>query len=427
MRASRVLLKGFLLFLLLLLVACAGSQGAEGPVGPAGAAGPVGPVGPEGPAGESATASQSYVGSERCGSCHEETYEKFVLSGHPFKLTKIENGEPPLFPYDNVTGGVSDPPEGYSWDDITYVIGGYGWKARFIGDDGFIITGDEDATTQYNFANDEVGTEAGWVPYHAGEEKPFDCGACHTTGYSLDGHQDDLEGIIGTWVFPGIQCEECHGPGSRHSEDPYGVLMNVDRDSQLCGQCHIRGNPAQIDASGGFVRHHEQFEELFNSKHFAISCVTCHDPHASAVYDDPDLNPDQGIRQICESCHWQNEFQNNKKHLGVDCTDCHMPPMAKSAVGDLELFTGDISSHQFSINPDPDAPQFTEDGAFAMPYITLPYACGQCHNGEKATIKDLDTLSNMASGYHTPPTPTPEPTVIPTPESAVTPTPESLS
>jgi len=50
-----------------------------------------------------------------------------------------------------VTGGVTTPPEGYTWDDITYVIGGYNWKARFIGTEGYIITGDEDATSQYNF------------------------------------------------------------------------------------------------------------------------------------------------------------------------------------------------------------------------------------------------------------------------------------
>lgn len=79
---------------LLFLISCS-AQGDEGPVGPAGPAGPEGPVGPQG---EPATASQSYVGSETCGSCHETIYEKFVLSGHPYKLTKIEDGQPPTFP-----------------------------------------------------------------------------------------------------------------------------------------------------------------------------------------------------------------------------------------------------------------------------------------------------------------------------------------
>lgn len=407
---------------LLFLISCSAGQADEGPVGPAGPAGPDGPVGPQG---DPATASQSYVGSETCGSCHETIYEKFLLSGHPYKLTKIEDGQPPSFPYDDLTGGVTDPPEGYTWEDISYVIGGYGWKARFIDQEGFIVTGDEDATTQYNFANKDVDINSGWVPYHAGEEKPYDCGSCHSTGFDAAGHQDDLQGIIGTWEFPGVQCEACHGPGSRHSEDPYGVRMVVERASQLCGECHIRGNPADIDASGGFERHHQQYEDLFNSKHFAVNCVTCHDPHASAVYGDEVINPDKGIRQVCESCHWPQTFEKNQRHLGVKCVDCHMPPMAKSAVGDLEKFTADVRSHQFSINPDPDAPQFSDDEAFVMPYITLNYACGQCHDGTRAGERDDETMAAMAEGYHTVPTPTPLPS--PTPEPTATPTPESDS
>ena len=71
-------------------------------------------------------------------------------------MTKIENGAPRTFPYDSVTGGLTDPPEGYTWDDISYVNGGYGWKARFIDQRGYIITGDQDAATQYNYENEFV-------------------------------------------------------------------------------------------------------------------------------------------------------------------------------------------------------------------------------------------------------------------------------
>ncbi len=423
MQSSRGLIF-VLVVLALLLAACSASQGPEGPVGPAG---PPGPMGPEGPAGDAASASQTYIGSEQCGSCHEDQYATFILSGHPNQLTRVENGQAPAFPHDDVTGGVPEPPAGYTWDDVSFVVGGFGWKARFLDQNGYLITGDEDATTQYNFANEEVDSEAGWVAYHAGEEKPYDCGACHTTGYTPDGHQDSLEGIIGSWAFPGIQCEACHGPGSRHAQDPSGVAMVIDRDSQACADCHSRGEEALIEASDGFVQHYQQFDELYNSKQFAINCVGCHNPHASALYADEELNPGQGIRQRCETCHWQNEYQNNSLHLGleVDCIDCHMPPMGKSAVADADTYTSDIRSHQFAINSDPDAPQFTEDGSLAMPYISLTYACLQCHNGQKATEKDPETLGNMASGYHTPPLPTPTPE--PTPEEApeATPTPGS--
>ena len=95
--------------------------------------------------------------------------------------------------------------------------------------------------------------------------------------------------------------------------------------------------------------------------------------------------------------------------------------MAKSAVGDLERFTADVRSHQFSINPDPDAPQFDEEGAFVMPYLTLDYACRHCHNGEDNSDQDLDALVEVAVGYHDRATPTPEPSPTPDPEATVTP------
>ncbi|MBW8011247.1 MAG: hypothetical protein FVQ83_08410 [Chloroflexi bacterium] len=391
-----------------LVVSCSSTAGESGPVGPAG---PAGPQGPAGPPGENASLGQSYVGSERCGNCHEAEYAKFILSGHPYKLNQVVDGEPPEYPYDSITGGLSDLPEGYEWSDISYVIGGYAWKARFINQDGYIITdvpgesGNAEYVNQYNFANEAVGNDAGWSSYHAGEEdKPYNCGGCHTTGYNPEGHQNDMEGIIGTWAAPGVQCEECHGPGSQHSEDPYAVLMVVDRSSQACGSCHVRSNPAEIDASGGFERHHEQYEDLYSSQHFTISCVTCHDPHASAVYADPNVNPDQGITQVCESCHWQNVVSNVEDHtpLVVTCVSCHMPPMVKSAVGNLDIFTADVRSHQFSINTDPFAPQFNEEGNLVMPYLTLPYVCQQCHNGQVYSEQSLEILAEFVEGYHDP-------------------------
>lgn len=426
MRRISIVVKYSVFFMVwFVLSGCTGSQGPEGPLGPAG---PAGPVGSPGPAGENASASQSYIGSDACGECHEEIYATFSLSGHPFALSPIENSLPPEIPYADVSGGLPGPPDGYSWDDIAYVISGYGWKARFIGADGYILTGDETAATQYNFANEEVGADAEWVPYHAGEQIPFDCATCHTTGYAPQGHQDNLDGISGSWALAGVQCERCHGPGSLHATDPQGIRMVVERASQLCGDCHAHDNPALMDASDGFEMNQIQFEDLYNSKHFALDCIDCHDPHASALFADETLNPNQGIRQVCETCHWQNEaVQNNRKHLGVDCIDCHMPPMAKSAQGNLDLHIADVRSHQFSINPDPEAPQFSEDGLFVMPYLTMTYACGHCHNGRDAGSLDGETLASVAEGYHTKQTPTPEPS--PTPEAvegetAVTPTTE---
>ncbi|MBE2199724.1 MAG: hypothetical protein IAE79_14005 [Anaerolinea sp.] len=411
-----------LLLLLSFSAACRGQTGSAGPVGPAGATGPIGPVGP---AGQDATASQSYIGAETCEQCHEAIYAKYTLSAHPHALKEITNASP-QFPYDDLTGGLTEPPAGYDWNDIALVIGGFGWKARFVGSDGYLIAGAADAPTQYNFANETVDAPARWVAGHVAEQEIFDCAHCHTTGYVSQGRQDNREGIVGTWQFAGVQCEACHGPGSRHAVDPYGVFLRVDRSSQMCGQCHSRENPAVIDAADGFERQYVHYDGLYNSKHFAISCITCHDPHASTLYTDETVNPNGGISQQCAACHWQQRaVQNNRRHLGVRCTDCHMPPMGLSAQGNLDTFTGDLHTHQFSINPNPDAPQFNDEGTQMMPYITLAYACQHCHNGGYASRQDLQTLAAMADGYHTPiiPTATPTPEPSPTPEETPTATP----
>ncbi len=375
-----------------------GPAGAEGPQGPEGAQGPPGPAGEAAAAGEvAAAAGAEYAGSETCGACHSELYETFMKSGHPYKLNAVVGGQPPEYPFTEVP----EPPEGYTWDDITYVIGGYNWKARFIDQEGYIITGDEDATTQYNFANEVVGNDAHWVGYHAGEEnKPYDCGPCHTTGYNPEGHQDGLEGLIGVWSEGGVLCEECHGPGSLHAADPYGVRLLVDRDAEQCGDCHYRGAPEAVDASGGFIKHHEQYEELFQGKHIALDCIVCHDPHQGVIQ----LRQagEQTTRTLCENCHFEKTTdQNSEVHPALaECIDCHMPRVTKSAVGDAEKFTGDIRTHLMAINPD-QIGQFNEEGTEALSELGLDFACRHCHvEGGSATPKTDEELVEKANGYH---------------------------
>jgi hypothetical protein len=77
-------------------------------------------------------------------------------------------------------------PDGYAWNDILYVIGGYNWKALFINSQGYIISdepgksGNTAYLNQWNFSNDFLGKQAGFVSYHAGEENLPPCVSCHT-------------------------------------------------------------------------------------------------------------------------------------------------------------------------------------------------------------------------------------------------------
>ncbi len=397
--------------ILFALASCAGPEGPAGPSGADGAQGPPGPTGADGaqglpgPAGADGLSytPPEFIGSEACAECHQETYDVFIKSGHPYKLSPVIDGQPPEYPYTELTA----PPEGYTWDDISYVIGGYNWKARFIDQDGFIITGDADATTQYNFYNEELDMGDSWVAYHAGEEKPYNCGTCHTTGYSSIGNQDNRPGLIGTWAFGGIQCEECHGAGSLHANNPITIDMKVDRDAKACGICHSRGAIEAVDASGGFIQHHEQYEELFQGKHVTIDCVVCHDPHEGVIQ----LRQEgvQTTRTTCENCHFgmANNAENEVHGRFADCIDCHMPKVTKSAVGDPAQFTGDIRTHLMAINPTLTS-QFNEDGSISSSELALDFACRGCHNDSNNAIGPQVTdaeLQAAATGYHNPPAP----------------------
>jgi hypothetical protein len=358
----------------------------------------------------------AFAGSDKCMSCHQENYDKWVKSGHPYKLTKIE-GESPDLLFPDGTAFPSDPvlpPAGYNWEDISYTIGGYGWKMRWIDSNGYIITQNDD--TQYNF---ETQTRVAYHPEKPIGTKPYDCGKCHTTGWVDSGgigdpdNQDGLEGMTGTFFAGGVHCEQCHGMGSRHVAAPTDFAMTKDTSSALCGSCHTRDAENRIAASSGFIKHHEQFDEWSHSPHnSAIGCNTCHDPHSSVKFDD--TMPGDGTTTSCTDCHTTYEGVNMKHNSVPGCVDCHMPKASRSAINHND-YVGDIRTHIFNINTDPVGKtdgMFTEDGSLVkmdevgQAAVTLDFACYSCHEdangggGTMARALTLQELSDFATGMH---------------------------
>ena len=315
----------------------------------------------------------TYVGAEVCELCHREVYDRYAQSGHNLALNPVVNGQPPEYPFSEIPS----PPEGYTWDDVAYVVGGYNWKARFVGQDGFLITGDANSATQYNLHNADLDLGDQWVPYHSGEELAFDCGRCHTTGYRPDGNQAERPGLRGTWAADGVQCEACHGAGSRHVESPLDVPLTSNQDASLCQTCHTAGNLDQMEAGDGFVLHHDRTDSPLAAKKQNLGCVGCHDPHQGVVAAQEKQQPT--THTPCETCHLDKASPRaDQLHpTVVECVDCHMPQLIKSAVGDAAAFTGDLRTHLLQIQP--AAGQFSEDGGTSMPYISLDFACRQCH------------------------------------------------
>lgn len=357
-----------------------------------------------------AHSARGYVTSSVCQRCHSDKWDDLFNSGHPHKLNKVVGGVAPTYPHSQVPS----PPVGKTWSDITYVIGGYGWKARFMDDKGYIMTDGVDmVSSQYNLPRGDLGAGLGaeWVPYHPNDvaPKPYTCGACHTTGWrnlSDNGgvNQDGLEGILGTWEEPGITCEACHGPGAAHVSSQSGDRITVDRTEELCGTCHFRDTNHGILASGGFIRHHEQYDELISAGHVENRCINCHDPHVGTRYGNAAAG---GLIRTCESCHAD---KTQIDHIvPLDCQTCHMPRATKSA-RTVHAFEGDVRTHIFRINSDPvgkDAMFFDDEGAtFSRGFVTLDFACYGCHKdpdtgeGGEFSPRSLQSLSNVAKGIH---------------------------
>jgi predicted CXXCH cytochrome family protein len=393
---------GGLFILTAILAACAGPQGELGPVGPAGVAGPEGPAGPvgeTGPAGEPGPTGAEYVGDQLCSGCHYDISQTYMKSGHPWSLSAVPDGKSPTYPFTQI----ASLPQGYTFKNISYIIGGYFWKAIFINSQGYIITdapstsGDPTYLNQYNFGNSMLGLGTGWASFHSGEaDLPFTCGSCHTTGYSNGGNQDSLPGIVGTWTQPGVRCERCHGPGSLHANNPKGVRMLVERDSGLCRECHEYVPTASLDVKNGFIQHSDQYGDLTQSKHQILACLTCHDPHSGVVQ--LQIEGEQTTKLLCQDCHWQEaQFQNNLTHLSLNigCTDCHMPHLIQSGSANAQGFMADMSTHVVAIDSQ-QISQFNEDGSLASGQISLDYACRHCHGMTKSDAE----LLTAARGYH---------------------------
>jgi len=390
--------------LLLMLAACEGPEGPEGSAGPPGTAGEDGEDGVDGKDGKSAPP-LAYTLSSACKPCHTTIHERWSKTGHAHAMVKVTGqkpADPPSTTYP-AQPPTDDNGKSYAWSDVSYIIGGYGWRAVLADVKGYVITG---SATEY------VTKTGQWQPYEpsvAPGSKTLTCAECHTTGYiPADAHevgkkQDGLEGAAGSWIEEGVGCEGCHGKASPHVLAVGYAPITVNRSSAFCGRCHGHEPHDVIAARDGLIGPTQQWNEIGSTKMRVVQCVDCHDPHRSAHHEDAQINPDRGIIARCETCHYKKKGKDKvAKHAtasgGPTCTDCHMPRVVYSAVGNATYAAGDLRAHLFRINTDPAAAQLSTDGKQVMPYLTLSLSCRTCHT-DKIDKPDA-LLQQNAAGYH---------------------------
>lgn len=216
------------------------------------------------------------------------------------------------------------------------------------------------------------------------------CGACHSEIF--DSLKDSAHGFI--------ECETCHGPGSNHVNSPSTDTITIDKSSDLCGQCHTRGDDQnRIEVKDGLIKSNQQYDELLNGEKSFFNCVQCHDPHVSLNSDTQDA-----ITSDCSSCHSQTI---NRIHsvAGLECLDCHMPNAVKvsTASGEGDHLKGDGKSHIFTIDTtaNPSKMFYPQSGkTFSNGFLTLNFVCLGCHNGILAKEREFDWALQGAALIH---------------------------
>jgi hypothetical protein len=361
---------------------------------------------PPPPSGTVPPAETYYIGSNACSSCHANFAATHSRTGHAQALKPVVNG-PPSYP---AGPGVPDSPPGFDFSQISYVVGGYEKAATYVDANGFVLTtGTTGVDTKYNQVIPPTGIVAGFTEYLPEQTTPlpfeFDQFFRRTTGAKSVAdngglRQDNRPGIEGTWEQTGVQCEACHGPGSRHPSDPLGGTIQLDPNATSCTQCHANTTaPKVIAAADGLINGFQQVTELAASPHTGFACTYCHNPHVSVFYD-----RGSAIINECQACHPE---QNMGLHEGivfvrgdysepVTCVSCHMPyAVQTSSSTDVQLTNGttahfgDTRSHIFRLNPSVNSQtgMFTADGtqiavdAQGRASVSTCYVCQRCHTG----------------------------------------------
>ncbi len=376
----------------------------------------------------------NYTGnSSTCKTCHEAQYALWTNSTHTSKLITRD---------DAIARGYPNPPGGYSWENVSFAIGGK-WKIRYVNDTGYIIT--TGGKNQFN-VDDQI-----WTDYNKDTSKPYICGNCHNTGYISnvtdivkepfrtlraqgkipDGIYNNslTPGFTGYWAENSIGCEACHGQGGDHVNNP--TKLNIRNASEvrnspgICGNCHSRPNTGEYedfkpypygvndtllnntlyDSSpmptfdyskvGG---HHEQWEDWKASVHAnkSVNCVTCHGGHSvsdpayaggptgKTKFTNGTVYP-AAVNKTCTDCHSITPAKHGYYTKNSECISCHMPINRKSANKmDLRSHWFNVSALKDNKNGDPHAT------ANFYTLQTVNESCTTCHNSANLS-KPIDT------------------------------------
>jgi len=370
-----------------------------------------------------------FVGAAKCQECHQEKFNDWSHSQHP-RMIQDPNKDPSV-----VVADFSKLPKdaNFALKDAIYTVGGK-FKQRYMmrkdlnGSEDYVL-----GNYQWNVETQKWQKFKPWKYWYKGayphdnNELPTSraCDGCHFTGYMSTQKRVDT----------GIACESCHGPASKHVDNPdskvyLASLSDPVRQNEVCLQCHMRNRDKRMEDHNmseiygdardypmgyeagkslakykmvaPFVMGHEtkefyangmgkknrmqgnEFVHSMKGKH-GITCINCHNPHTL----EPTAQKNSG-NALCMKCHTfgsligphQETLEQHTHHKadskGSLCVECHMPKVGRHT-GKSPIT---VRTHAFG---------------FVTPAETLKYkmpketnACFACHQKDR----DMSTLQS---------------------------------
>jgi DmsE family decaheme c-type cytochrome len=219
----------------------------------------------------------------------------------------------------------------------------------------------------------------GFNPAFAGATYVDDVSTCATC------HEDAVKGFGSTHHARALaqgkaeanQCESCHGPRSKHVENPGDELafdkLTTPQQSAVCLQCHQGGTRMGWKAGA----HHRG----------DVSCTSCHD--VMAKRSDRALLTKGSATDTCYQCHADVRGDMSKpshhpvREGAMDCASCHNVHGAKPSL----LVKNTLNETCTTCHAE-------KRGPFLWEHAPVRESCANCHEAHGSANRNLLTVKD---------------------------------
>lgn len=163
-------------------------------------------------------------------------------------------------------------------------------------------------------------------------------------------------------------CEACHGPRSKHAENPgKDLVVAAAKQTDICLQCHQGGNRIYWQSSA----------------HSSNGCASCHT--VMEKKSDKALLAAKDEEALCYSCHADVRAQMNKAYHHpvregkMSCSDCHN---VHGSAGKSLLKGATINETCFNCHQE-------KRGPFVWEHAPVRENCANCHDVHGSNQRDL--------------------------------------